>query len=66
MKAWHPKSWSQQAREMCDNQIKAIERGEQTIEGAVRFFSQSYRADIVRNRASKRFGRKVRAGKVKG
>ena len=64
MKTYHPKSWSQQAREMCDEQIRQINSGWQTIDGAVKFFSQSYRAEIIRNRAAKRFGRMVRAGKV--
>jgi hypothetical protein len=64
MRTYHPENWSQQAREMCDKQIKQINSGWQTIDGAVKFFSQSYRAEIIRNRAAKRFGRMVRAGKV--
>lgn len=64
MFTYHPKSWSQQAREICDNQIAQINSGWQTINGAVKFFSNSYRAEIIRNRAAKRFGRAVRAGKV--
>lgn len=64
MRTYHPKSWSQQAREMCDKQIKQINSGWQTIDGAVKFFSQSYRAEIIRNRAAKRFGRMVRAGRA--
>ena len=61
---YHPKSWSQQAREMCNNEIASIECGYNTIEGARRFFSRSYRAPIIRQRAAKRFGRMVRTGKV--
>lgn len=64
MKAYHPKSWSQLARKMCNEQIMSIENGWQTINGAIKFFSESYRADIIRNRAAKRFGRMVKAGKV--
>lgn len=63
MRAYHPKSWSQQAREMCDRQIEQINSGWQTINGAVKFFSQSYRAEIIKNRTAKRFGRMVKAGK---
>lgn len=61
---YHAKSWSRQAREICDGQIMNIEDGWQTINGAIKFFSESYRADIIRYRAAKRFGRMVRAGKV--
>lgn len=64
MKAYRSKSWSQQAREMCDRQIAQIETGWQTIEGATKFFHMSYRAAIIRHRAAKRFGRLVKAGKV--
>lgn len=64
MKAYHPKSWSQQAREMCDRQINQINSGWQTVEGAIKFFHTSYRADIIRCRAAKRFGRLVESGKV--
>lgn len=35
------------------------------IEKKVRFFSTSYRAPIITGRAAKRFGRLMRAGKVK-
>ena len=64
MRTYHPESWSQQAREMCDKQVRQINSGWQTIDGTVKFFSQSYRAEIIRCRAAKRFGRMVRAGKV--
>ncbi len=64
MKAYNSRSWSQQARTMCDGQIMNINDGWQTINGAIKFFSESYRPDIIRNRAAKRFGRMVKAGKV--
>lgn len=65
MYTWHPESWSQQARRMCDDEIWSVNNGWSTIEGAIHFFSNSYRAPIIRHRAAKRFGRYVRAGKVK-
>lgn len=64
MKAYRSKSWSQQAREMCDRQVAQIETGWQTIEDATKFFHSSYRAEIIRHRAAKRFGRLIKAGKV--
>ena len=64
MKTWHPESWSKQARNMSSDMIESINVGYETIEGAISFFSRSYRAPIIRYRAAKRFGRKVREGKV--
>lgn len=64
MRTYHPASWSVQARRMCDNQIEQINAGYTTIDRAVYFFSNSYRAPIIRQRAAKRFGRLVRAGKI--
>ena len=64
MKTWHPESWSQQARNMSNNMIESVNVGYETIEGAIHFFSHSYRAPLIRHRAAKRFGRKVREGKV--
>ena len=66
MRAYHPESWSQQARKMCDTQVWNVNHYENyTIEDAVRFFSNSYRHPLIVNRATKRFGRLVREGKVK-
>lgn len=64
MKTWHPESWSKQARNMSNDMIESINVGYETIEGAINFFSRSYRAPLIRYRAAKRFGRKVREGKV--
>jgi len=64
MYTYQPKSWSQQAREMCDLEVWSVNNGWQTIKGAMRFFSMSYRHPLIRNRAAKRFGRMLRAGKV--
>ena len=50
---------------MCDDEIWSVNNGWSTIEGAIHFFSNSYRAPIIRQRAAKRFGRYVHAGKVK-
>ena len=65
MKKWRPASWNQQARRMCDLQVAYVNSGNALIEDALRFFSTSYRAPIIRGRAAKRFGRLLRAGKVK-
>lgn len=65
MRTWRPASWSQQAREMCDKQIEYINGGHAFVEDALHLFSNSYRAPIIRGRAAKRFGRLMRAGKVK-
>ena len=59
------KTWSQQARRMCDLQVAYVNSGNALIEDALRFFSTSYRAPIITGRAAKRFGRLMRAGKVK-
>lgn len=64
MRTYHCKSWSTQAREMCDRQIILINAGWQTIDGAKEFFSISYRPKIIHYRAAKRFGRMIRANKV--
>lgn len=64
MKNYRPKSWSQSAREMCDLQVSQVKAKEETIEEAIYFFNISYRADIIRYRAAKRFGKKRREGRV--
>ena len=64
MKNWHPASYSQQARELCATQIRQINAGKQTIEGANHFFANSYRHPLVRRRAAKRLGMKIRQGLV--
>lgn len=77
---WHPKSWSQQAREKADATyhnyivgnctytiwlIDTFDRAEIGGEaGAVRSLAASYRAPIIRYRAAKRLGRLIR-GKSK-
>ena len=59
MKTWHPKSWSAQARAMADKQItQTLRSGNPSF--SLHFFSQSYRAPIVRGRAAKRFGRAMK------
>lgn len=65
MKRYQSKSWSQSAREMCTRQIQMIEAGCQTIDGATRFFSISYRHPRIRYRAAKRFGRLNKMNKIK-
>ena len=61
---FRPPSWSAQARAMCDKQIELINNGYGTIQGAKNLFNISYRAEIIKYRAVKRFGRKYRAGKI--
>ena len=60
MRSYYPKSWTQQARKMADNQIEQILDGEITRAEATRFFADSYHAPIIRYRAAKRFGREMR------
>ena len=64
MRAYYSKSWSEQAREMCEKQIQLIKAGKITTSEAVKFFTESYRAPIIRYRAVKRFGRKIRQNKI--
>ena len=60
MKNWHPKSWSKQARELADRQVEYVVYGDKTIKEVLHFFSISYRADIIKYRAEKRFVRKIK------
>ena len=59
MKNWHPKGWSEQARELADRQVEYVVYGNKTIKEVLHFFSISYRADIIKYRAEKRFIRKM-------
>ena len=60
MRNWHPKSWSEQARELADKQVEYVIYGNKTIKEVLHFFSISYRADIIKCRAEKRFMRKIK------
>ena len=60
MRNWHPKGWSEQARELADRQVKYVVYGNKTIKEVLHFFSISYRADIIKYRAEKRFIRKMK------
>ena len=60
MKKWHPKGWSEQARELADRQAEYVVYGDKTIKEVLHFFSISYRADIIKYRAEKRFIRKMK------
>ena len=62
---WHPESWSEQARNMCNKQVERVIAGRACIEQARCFFIMSYRHQRIRYRAAKRFGRLIRAGKVR-
>ena len=76
MRTYHPRSWSEQAREKADTTyynyivrnytfIDTLDRAEIGGEaGAVRSLANSYRAPIIRYRAAKRLGRLIR-GKSK-
>ena len=60
MRNWHPKGWSEQARELADRQVEYVFYGNKTIKEVLHFFSISYRADIIKYRAEKRFIRKIK------
>ena len=60
MRNWHPKGWSEQARELADRQVEYVFYGNKTIKEVLHFFSISYRADIIKHRAEKRFIRKMK------
>ena len=60
MRNWHPKGWSKQARELADRQVEYVVYGDKTIKEVLHFFSISYRADIIKYRAEKRFIRKIK------
>ena len=60
MRNWHPKGWSEQARELADRQVEYVFYGNKTIKEVLHFFSISYRADIIKYRAEKRFIRKMK------
>ena len=60
MRNWHPKGWSEQARELADRQVEYVIYGNKTIKEVLHFFSISYRADIIKYRAEKRFIRKMK------
>lgn len=60
MRNWHPKGWSEQARELADRQVEYVVHGYKTIKEVLHFFSISYRADIIKYRAEKRFLRKIK------
>lgn len=64
MKTYRPKSWSQQAREMCQKQINQVNSGWSTIDHAVYFFHWSHRNKLITQRAAKMFGRAVKKGLV--
>ena len=60
MKTYHPKSWSQQARGLADRLYEQIKDELTTEERVIDFLHWSYRNQIIRYRAAKRFGRKIR------
>ena len=64
MRAWRPRSWSEQARAMGDRMIGYVNGGSMCIEQVERFFRNSYRHPRIVLRAAKRFGRAVRLGKA--
>jgi hypothetical protein len=61
---YYPASWSQRARNLCDNQIDLINYGLETEAGALRFFSGALVPEIVKNRAVKRFRRMRKKGRI--
>ena len=65
MRTWHPASYSEQAREMSNNWIEAVNEGYLLIDEVLYKVRVSYRQPLVKERAYRRFLRYVRAGKVK-
>lgn len=70
-RTYHPKSWTQQAREMADKIFRQViyytyahpeEWHEEFTpeEWATEFFQNSYRHPLIRERAAGRYGRKIR------
>ena len=57
---YHPKSWSEQARELSTRIYNNVASGSWTLEQSIHFFSISYRHPLIVNRAAKRFGRLIR------
>lgn len=64
MRTYHPKSWSQSARELADRIAWNVEEGYCSMKSGREFFSNSYRHPLIRHRAAKRFGRRRRANKI--
>ena len=64
MKAWRPKSWSEQARIMAHNMIESVNNGTICIEQVNRIFNNSYRHPRVILCAAKRFGQALRSNKI--
>ena len=64
MKQYRPPSWSAQARKLADRIVdNHIDDGTcppWTLEQCINFFRTSYRNDLIRQRAVKRFGRIAR------
>ena len=59
MKTWHPKSYSQQARDFVDVMLKYVHTQED-YDWAVNTLFNSYRGPLVKMRATKRFKRKTK------
>ena len=62
MRTYRPPSYSQQARKLCDKQILYIKSNLTTIKEAREILFNTYRSPLVKQRAIKRFGRKIRKG----
>ena len=62
MRRYKPASYSQQARKLCDKQILYIKSNLTTIKEAKEILFNTYRSPIVKQRAIKRFRKKIRKG----
>lgn len=61
MKKFHPRSWSEQAREMAVKYYNEVLQYEDFTESAaVLFINHSYRAPLIRYRAAKKLGKMCR------
>ena len=64
MRTWHPASYSEQARELCDKWVEGVNEGWLLLDEVLYKVRASYRQPLVKERAWRRFNRLVRAGKV--
>ena len=65
MKAYRPKSYSQQARKLATEKIRQFEAGEITAYEMIQFTQTSYRCSLIRSRMAKMFYRYFRKHNIK-
>lgn len=60
----HTISWSDRAREIADMQAEYVNSGWATISDVIKLLNNLEENPLIKNKAAKRFGKLVRAGKV--